>query len=277
MNWPMHKLRSSLSQEEKFAFRLHLGYAIPDGIILGILALNEFVFIRSLKGSSYQLGLLFQFSMVVFVALIFFYSWLNGIPDKRRLLRKTALITRLPLALLAFFPAQMTGTSADGLWHIAFLAIFFVYYAGTPVIYPSINLFLKSAYSHSNFGQLFSVASSLNKLIMLVVTFAYGLLLDIDASAYRFVFPFVAALGVISVFFLSKIPISTAIAEKHASIAASVKHSMQSMLKVIRTNKPYLHFEIGFMMYGLAFMGSITLVPLFFDQVLHLNYSSVAF
>ena len=63
-----------LNEDEKKTFRLHLIYSILDGIVIGILALNEFVFIKSIKGSDYQLGFLFQFSVLVFVFLIFFTS-----------------------------------------------------------------------------------------------------------------------------------------------------------------------------------------------------------
>ena len=49
-----------LSSEEKLTFKLHLIYSIIEGIILGVLALNEFVFVKSLKGSDFQLSILIQ-------------------------------------------------------------------------------------------------------------------------------------------------------------------------------------------------------------------------
>ncbi|MBU3927777.1 MAG: hypothetical protein KKB74_08220, partial [Bacteroidetes bacterium] len=60
----------SLNDNEKRTFKLHLIYMIIEGVVLGVLALNEFVFIKSLGGSNYQMGLLFQFSMMVFLFLI---------------------------------------------------------------------------------------------------------------------------------------------------------------------------------------------------------------
>ena len=80
-----------LNTKEKKTFRLHLIYSILDGIVLGILALNEFVFIKSLRGTDYQLGLLFQFSVVVFIFLIFFNEFLKKIRNRKKLLRVTAL------------------------------------------------------------------------------------------------------------------------------------------------------------------------------------------
>jgi len=49
------------------------------------------------------------------------------------------------------------------------------------------------------------------------------------------------------------------------------------MIGIIRTNRAYRHFEYGFMLYGFAFMISITVITIFFGRALHLNYSSIAF
>ena len=88
-----------LSKTEKAAFRLHMIYSAIEGIILGVLALNEYVFIYSLKGTNYQLAFLFQFSMVVFVFLFIFNQLRKRIGNKKRMLRVTGLLTRLPLIL----------------------------------------------------------------------------------------------------------------------------------------------------------------------------------
>jgi len=44
----------NLNLDEKNTFRLHLGFMLTDGLVQGVLMLNEFVFLRSIKGSSYQ-------------------------------------------------------------------------------------------------------------------------------------------------------------------------------------------------------------------------------
>ena len=46
---------------------------------------------------------------------------------------------------------------------------------------------------------------------------------------------------------------------------------------ILKNNKPYRHFEIGFMFYGFSFMITITVISIFFNDELNLNYSSVAF
>jgi len=272
------KIISGLNKSEKDAFRLHLFYQVIEGIILGVLALNEFVFIKSLQGSNYQLGFLFQFSMIVFVFLIIFNELRKRIRNKKRMLRVVGLITRSPLLLLFFFPRSYEAQAGDSVYHYIFLGIFLIYYFGNIIIYPAINLLLKTNYRHENFGKLYSYTTSVNKVTTLVATFIYGMLLDRDNFAFTYVFPFIAVLGIASLFILSRIDYSKVVqVPKASTLGKSIKLSIQTMVRILRTNKPYLHFEIGFMFYGFSFMITVVIINIFFEDGLGLNYSSVAF
>ena len=160
-----------------------------------------------------------------------------------------------------------------------FLGIFFIYYLASPIIYPIINLFLKNAYKHEHFGPLYGYATTINKIVLLVVTFGYGLLLDADNFAFTYTLPLVAILGIISVFVLSKISYEVPVTENEVKISfyKSIRHSIKSMRDTTKLNKPYRDFEIGFMFYGFSFMSTVSVMTIFFDKALHLNYSSVAF
>jgi MFS family permease len=272
------RILKRLNNQERQAFRLHMIYSAMEGIILGVLALNEYVFIYSLKGSNYQLAFLFQFSMMVFIFLFIFNQLRKRIGNKRRMLRVTGLLTRLPLLLLFLIPASEASLSGNSLWHYLFLTVFLVYFFGNIIIYPAINVLLKTNYRHANFGKLYSYATSLNKIIILLSTFAYGLLLDADNYAFRYVFPIVGVLGVLSLFVLSGIDYSRVVQHPVSmKLRASIRESWLQMVHILRTNKPYRHFEIGFMFYGFSFMISVTIINIFFQDALGLNYSSVAF
>ena len=266
-----------LAKNEKYTFKLHLIYMVIEGVVLGVLALNEFVFIKSLGGSNYQMGLLFQFSMLVFLFLILINEWLKRIKNRKRLLRITALITRLPLLLVFFFPHSAENMVADPIYHHIYLMLFLIYFAGNVVIYPNINFLLKNNYSHANFGKLYSYATSVNKILMLVVTFVYGYLLDIDQSVFTLILPVIGILASASVFVLSQIPAPDIEIGTRQNIFTSVGKSIKEMVTILKTNVPYRHFEWGFMMYGFSFMITYTVITIYFYEALNLNYSSVAF
>ncbi len=269
---------SGLAQRERKTFALHLSYSFIEGILAGLIALNEFVFVKSLLGSSYQVSMLFQFATLVFLLLVFFNAFLRRIKNKKNLLRRTAIITRLPLLLLLFFPRSPEALGGDSIYHYIFLAIFLVYYMANPIVFPSINLFLKNSYSHENFGRLYSYATTANKIVMMATTFAYGWALDANHYVFVYIFPVAAVLGVASIFLLSLIPYKEEVIPrmKH-SIWQGVKQSVSEMTAILIKNIPYRHFQVGFMFYGFGFMSSFTVMILFWEFGLGLNYSSVAF
>ena len=268
----------NLTSNERRTFRLHTIYMVIEGFVLGILALNEFVFIKSLHGTNYQLSFLFQFSALVFLFLIVINEFLRRVKNRKKLLRIVAIATRLPLFALLLFPSANEEMLAKPYYHYIFLMLFLIYFFGNIFIKPTINLLLKLNYRHHNFGKLYSYSTSVNKIVMLFVTFAYGYILDYNNFAFIYVIPFAGLLGIISVFVLSLIgyPEDKGVIFRQ-SIGESVRASIKQMYLILKTNKPYRHFEMGFMYYGFSFMISITVITIYFYEALNLNYSSVAF
>ncbi|MEE4176558.1 MAG: MFS transporter [Bacteroides sp.] len=268
----------AIQPAERSTFKLHLAYSFIEGILAGLIALNEFVFVKSLHGSSYQLGFLFQFTVVVFLLLIFFNEFLKRVKNKKGLLRRIAIITRLPLALLFFFPRSHEQLTGDSIYHYIFLGIFLIYYLANPIIFPTINLFLKNAYRHENFGRYYSYSTTVNKVVMMVTTFAYGWALDLNHYVFVYIFPVAAILGMLSVFLLSRIPYGNTVQEMpRQTLWEGIKHSVREMKDILIRNLPFRHFEVGFMFYGFGFMSSSMVIVLFLSEGLMLNYSSVAF
>ena len=267
-----------LTFQEKKAFSLHLAYSFFDGIIMGCLALNEFVLIKSLQGTDMQIGVLFQLSVVLMLFSVVFNHWIRRIRLKQRLIRYIALVSRLPLILLLLFPSTLEDVAAEPVYNLLFLGVFLLFYLANPIVLPVVNLILKTTYRHDLFGKLYSYATSVNKVVMLIVTFLFGLLLDVDPYAFRFVYPILALLGLIAFYLLSLIPYDAASGRSALrQTTGSIKESLGSAVKILKSNRPYRDFEVGFMFYGFAWMVTIAVITIFFEQVLQLNYSSVAF
>jgi hypothetical protein len=55
------------------------------------------------------------------------------------------------------------------------------------------------------------------------------------------------------------------------------RSAFNRVAEIFRTNKPYLHYQIAFMFYGIAFMMTNSVITIFYDRAVGLNYSSVAF
>jgi len=243
-----------------------------------LFALNEFILIKSLKGSNYQIAFLFQVMVLVLLFSVFFSEMLSRIKKKKKLIRFVGIITRIPLVFLFFFPDNAMDLDKNYYYQIAFLVILMIYYFANPLLFPAINHLLKNSYSHTDFGKLFSYASTVNKIMMMISTFLFGLLLDYDGSAFTYIYPMVAVLGILSIFILSKINyyVPETNVEKNNFFVA-IGNSLKNMLATLKGNKPYRDFEISFMFYGFAWMATAAVITIFFEKVLHLNYSSIAF
>ena len=267
-----------LDSRELKSFKLHLVFSIIDGLIRGALILNEFVFVKSLNGSSYQLSFLFQSSVIVMLLSIIFNELIFRSKNKRRLLRKAGFLTHLPMLALLFFPRNPEVYAVDSIYHYIFLFIFFTYYLSYPITLPTINLFLKNAYSKDNFGKLYSIATSIRQVLQMVIIFLFGWLLDFDNYSFTYIMPILGVLGVISIIIFTRIDyIQKTIPNIAGGIISSSIDSVKKLLMILKTNKAYFDYEVGFMFYGFAFMSTKAVIIIFYYEVLVLNYSSVAF
>jgi len=265
-----------ISTKEFSVFKLHFLFSLIQGIITGVFALNELVFIKDMNASNFQLSILLQLSVIIMVVSIGVNEFLRRISDKKKLLRTIALVTHLPLLLIIFFPKDASTYSQNPIYHYAFLSIFFFFYLNLIITLPTINQMLKSAYTHNNFGRLYSYTSSANKIMIMLTTLSFGFLLDDYGFAFIYIYPMMGILGIISIFLLSQIPQVEEIPVK-SSFKEAISNSMKYMTHVLKNNKPFLHFEMGFMFYGFAWMISAAIIPIYFNEVFEMNHATYGF
>ncbi len=265
-----------LNSTERRAFKYHLFYSVMEGIANGALILNEFIFIKSLKGSNVQLAFLFQFSMVVFLFAMLSNELMRRFTNRKLLLRITSIVTRLPLLGFAFFP-NVTGEGLEPIYHYLFLGVFLMFFTSKIAVIPSINQYLKGNYRHENFGRLFGYSTTVNKICLMTSTFVAGLLLDFDPNSYKWFYPVVGVLGIISVFQLTKMNFVQNTEVITTPIWHTLGASFRRIIGILKNNVPFRHLEYGFMLYGFAWMSTHAVITIFYKEALDLNYSSVAF
>ncbi len=267
-----------MTKLEKDTFGKHFLFSVLDGLVTGALALNEFVFVHSLHGSEWGLSFLFQFSVIVLLVSVFINEYLKRYRNKKKILRYVIFMTRIPMLAFFFFPESYHSATQSGFFHLLFLAIFLIYFLSTPVVFPLINLFLKHNYSEKNFGKLYSYAETAKKIMAITATFLFGLLLDYQPSAYTYIYPVLGLTSVLSIILLSRIDTGEILSDSQKmKLSSSIKSTFRKTYMILQKDKAYRDFEAGFMFYGIAFMITAVVFVLFFDRVLHLNYSSVAF
>lgn len=272
------RVLKNLNDKELRTFYLHITFSVIDGMIRGALLLNEYVFIKSLNGSSYQLSILFQSSVIVLLLSVFFNELIYRSKRKRKLLRRAGFLTHLPLLFLLFFPQNPEVYTINSIYHYIFLFIFFTYYLSYPIVLPTINLFLKNAYTKENFGRMYGVSASIRQVLLMITVFILGLLLDADDFSFTWFFPVLGVLGFLSIVLFSRIEyIPKTAADYSEGILQAVVGSFKKMVNILKTNKAYLDYQIAYLFYGFSFMSTRSVINIFYDKELALNYSSVAF
>lgn len=267
-----------LSGTEKNTFLLHLSYSVIEGLLEGLFLLNSFIFAKSLKGDAFGISLLFQTSVVLYLVSVFFNEFLKRVSNIKKWLRLMGTLTRLPLLLFAFFPSNESFYEKNKWIGAIFLIIFFLFYSSRTVIFPLINTFLRQNYRLNHFGTLYSLATTARKIVIVVSTFVFGLLLDWDHYAFKIIYPVSGLLGIAAIYLLTLIKYESSmpviLKQNYYQV---VKQALQNMKMLVIKNRSFREFEISFMLYGLAFMTSFPLLSIYFDTILNLNYSSVAF
>ncbi|MDA3891835.1 MAG: MFS transporter [Salinivirgaceae bacterium] len=269
--------RLKLGSSENKTFKLHTAHMFLEGIIDGALLLTEFILIKSLFATNYQVSFLFQFSVIVLLFSVLFNQIIKRLKRKKRFLLWVALITRLPLAGLVLFPSNAEIVMHNKIYPLVFLFVFLFYYLYKPAILPTINLLLRNSYKSDNFGKLYSYSTSVKKIVVLFVTFGFGLLLDFDNYAFTYVFPVLSVLGILSIYLLTLIDYSAPPALNNEAFWFSIKKVYHKMGDIIIRNKPFRDFEISFMFYGFAWMATAAVITIFLERSLHLNYFSISF
>ena len=267
---------------ERRTFYLHILYSILDGVSLGILALNEFVFLKDMGAGALQLGILFQTQAFVMPFSIFLTYFISRVKDKKKMLARIALYTRLPLLLFLFFPdpSSLHASPYKGLLITLYLIIFLMYYLANPIILPVINLFTKAIYRPNRFGRLFSYSLILNQLVLFFTTIFFGRLLDWNPASYKYVFAVFGVIGFYSIYLITLIPYKEPkIKEipRGKQFWRTVGRIYRDSVFILTKEKAFFDFEKGMMVYGIGFMMALTVITIYLGKQLMLSFSEIAF
>jgi Na+/melibiose symporter-like transporter len=267
-------LNLNINSKEKKAFFLHTLSNVFEGVFDAVVTLNSVVLLKALLGSAFQVSVLFQIMILVFITSIFFNEYLKRVENKKKMLRVVALATRLPLMLFAFFPQNLT--EQNFMLNVAFIGIFFIGFMARPIIFPTINLFLRNIYQEKNFGPLYAFSFQARKIVNLIALFLFGMLMDWDSSAYTYAYPIIGLITIIGIYIFSKVDY---VSEKpvKSPLLKAVRNSYVNSFMVLKKDKPFRDFEIGYMIYGFAWLISYPVLAVYYVDALGLNYSGVAF
>lgn len=264
----------SLSPKERKTFVIHTFYTILEGSMAGIVAMNEFIFLKNLNGKKLLLGLMFQIPQMVLFLAIFSNEIIRRQKNKKKFTFIYILLTRLPILTIIFFPKPQTQPSL--LHQYWFLTIILFYFLSMPIMFPTITMFLRNVYSPKHFGKLYSYSTTVGKTVLIFSTFSAGFMLEKNSNLYKILYVYIVVAGISAVAIFMKVPFTDTLTEAKISFFKSIEKSITRMFNVLKTNKAFLYYQIAFMLYGIAFMSTESIIPIYLKEIFSVSYSGLA-
>ncbi|MDQ3021017.1 MAG: MFS transporter [Bacteroidota bacterium] len=261
---------------EKKTFHLHLISQVFNGLSFGILMLQDVILKKSLLASDFQITILIFLTSSAFLFSIYGTEIINRSNNQSRTIITMAVLSRLFLLIIPFF-----DTPNFFIFCIAAMS-----YTDS-LIKPSWNTVFKHNYTDTKRSVLYSYASSLYTVIVLIVTTLLGYLLDLNYELYKVFYPMAGIFDILAYINLAKmIRMGKLNVEQSKNKFTGIISKrllkdililpVRNLIKIFQDNKPFFRFEIYFFLYGMAFMIASPAVPIFLVETLQLDYAPIS-
>ncbi|MCX6995396.1 MAG: MFS transporter [Chlamydiae bacterium] len=187
------------------------------------------------------------------------------------------LITNLIFANILKYTPFLLFPFVKNIWFfIASFGFYMIFVRGT---IPAWMEIIKRNIQGKAREHLFAVGSIVDYIGSAILPIAFGWILDDYTGSWRWIFFGTACIGIISTVLLWSLTVEDPVMP--ASTSISVKSSLLRPWKeawILMKSKPdFAKFQLAFMLGGSALMMLMTILPMYFVDVLDLSYIEIAF
>lgn len=246
------------------ASKRYITYIALTGAVFAFLQFGEVIARKTLLSGGLSIALL---TMTMPVAALTSLWWARLIEtrDQRKLLLTMGSVGYLALA---------TGAMLHQFGHM--LSIHFVYFLAYALIGPSENRILQRHVASSKTGRTFGLASGIRMGVAAGVSALAGLWLDHKETGFRDIYPVIALIGFFALGLLASIKIESKNNAQPARLSRQFLFSpLKDVVRLLKRRKDFLRYEIAFMLYGIAFMMMMPVIPLYLVDDLELSYGTI--
>ncbi|NOZ87379.1 MAG: MFS transporter [Deltaproteobacteria bacterium] len=254
---------------ESLTFRYHLAASFSNGITYGIYILHDFVARKTLGAPAWQLTIIVSLWPLANLFAVHWGQAMQG-REKRPFLLGAGIFGRLILL------ASFLITSSEIL--IPFLLLVS---AAASIIEPAQNAIFQSNYRTKHRGRLFGWAVSTQVGVATVVAFFAGKLLDQDPWLFQELFALAGITGFIQCYILASIPAEPRKRIEPDTTRRAVWQKLlqpfQDAVLILKKKNDFFIFESAFFVYGCGFILLLPVMPIYFADYLHSDYSQYGF
>jgi len=268
-----------VEKKEKKTFFLHLISQFFNGIVTGIIVIQEIILKKSLSGTNFEVTILIYLTSISFLFSIYGTEIIDRANNRSKIIFLIGALGRGSLILIPLF--------SNPWFYIAIITIMFI---ADALLMPSWNYIFRHNYTLQNRSKYYSYASSLSTLVLLVTSTVAGFLLDANNNIYKILYPVAGLFGILYYYEMSKI-MKIADSGKFDSTGSNLDQfkninfrlfrdiailPVRNMIKICKENKKFFVFEINFFLYGMAFMVLSPAIPIFLVDYLNLTYTPIS-
>lgn len=247
--------RVTLDPIERETYRRHLPSTLCESVFTSICWAGTEI---AVKG--FEAGILVVTLITMAPGVMQFLSLFAAGPvarvGRRRLLRISSVVGRAPIVLVYFVGGPYS-----------FLTLLCLQAAAQVFITTSWNSLLSSNYRVTRRGVLYARVAKWGALVGGVVTVGLGFWLDHDPDAFRYGYPIAAVFGVVACFLFAEIPV-----RPEPEGTARPRPGIRGLWHIVREDRAFRRYELGFFLYGLGFMSLITAKPIQTADPAHLGF-----
>jgi len=250
-----------------------------NGIAIGIILLQDVILKKTLGGSDFQVMILSLLVSSAFLVSIYGSELVNRSRSRSKTILIIGITAKFFLIILPLFD--------NPVYYILCIAV--GAYLDS-LLLPTWNIVFKHNYTDENRSKLYSYASSLQTLFVVIVTTITGYFLDLNGNIYKIIFPVAGVFGILVYWSLAKmISLSMDDYKGRDKVKKYKTHynfrlikdiavlPLQNTLRIFRENRAFLRFEAYFFLYGMAFMVISPVIPVFLVDDLKLSYAPISF
>jgi MFS family permease len=234
-----------------------------NGPVFAALQFGEVIARKSLHASPLMITLFTMIMPVTSITALWWGRLLEG-RDQRKILLIGGIVGNLSI-MSCFYLKSMP--------HL--MISFLIYFMFLSILMTSQNRILQQHIKPGSRGSTFGLSNSIRMGLSAILFFVAGVWMDKHTTGYQEVYLITGILGILSVLFVSSIPTKPKSKEKKRVSLKFITSPFVDAVKLLKMRPDFFRFEIAFMLYGIAFMMTLPVVPIFLVDVLQLDYTVI--
>lgn len=257
----------SLSERSKSTRFAYIFMNVASEPFVALMTLLAFILRKDLHATTFQLSLFVTLKPVISFFSFYWSSSINRSREKILVNLSAAwLLGRIPFLLVPFFP---------NVWYLIFASASYQMFhrAGMPALMEILKVNMEKDHRE----KLFSFVFVLSFLESLFLGFFIGRLLDMNPIYWKYCFAVFALLSICSLYFQFKVTLPKP--EKDLNLPNSTSKLLQpwkDCLYLMRSNREFFHFQIGFMIGGFGLMLIAPALVIFYAETIKLNHEALS-